>query len=122
MTFTGRVVCRRGDGPACVTLEGRDERGAPMQLALIAEVPPSLPDGLDLGWVEALGSGRYRIGDGQRTWTLAARAYLHHDVSSAFYAALPPRRPGLAKRLLWWTVLTGAASRPGRWWLVHHRG
>lgn len=121
MTFTGRVACRRSEGAACVTLDGRDERGRPVHLTMVGAAPAELPGRLDSGIVETLDGDRYRISDGRRAWVLAARGYLHYDVTAAFYAAIPPRRPALTRRLLWRIVLAGAASGPGRWWLKHTR-
>ncbi|MBU6378360.1 MAG: hypothetical protein KJS95_07475 [Gammaproteobacteria bacterium] len=39
---------------------------------------------------------------------------VHEDVGAAVFAAIPPRRVPLAKRLLWWLVLRLLASRTGR--------
>jgi hypothetical protein len=119
MRFEGRLACRRTDGPACITLVGRDERGAAVHLALVGRVPPDLPDRIDIGSIEALAVGRYRVSDGRRTWSLDARGYRHDDVAAAFYAAVPPRAPPRATRLFWYLVLALAASPPGRWWLKH---
>jgi hypothetical protein len=122
MRLTGSMACRPTGGSACVTLVGRDERGEPVHVTLVGTAPEELPARLDTGTIEALGPRRYRISDGRRIWNMEARAYLHHDLAAAFYAALPPRRPSLARRLFWRAVLAGAASRPGRWWLKHRSG
>jgi hypothetical protein len=39
---------------------------------------------------------------------------VHEDVGAAVYAAIPPRRVPLAKRLLWGGALRLLGSRPGR--------
>jgi hypothetical protein len=119
MKVAGRLVCRRTDGPACVTLVGRDDRGDPVHLTLVGTAPRGLPDSIVAATVESSRDDRYRIGDGSATWSMQARGYRHYDLAAAFYAAVPPRRPALAKRLFWQVVLAGAASRPGRWWLKH---
>lgn len=122
MKLTGSLACRRTDGPARVTLVGRDDRGEPVHLALVGAAPEGLPARLDAGSVEAVGEHRYRISDGRQAWSMEARGYLHYDLTAAFYAAVPPRLPSLAKRLFWRAVLIGAAGWPGRWWLKHKSG
>lgn len=121
MRLTGKLVCRWNDGTAFITLEGRDDRGEPMLLALAGAAPADLPPVADDGWVETLDADRYRIGDGRREWIVTARSYLHRDVSAQFYAAVPPRPPPFLRRLAWRIVLAAAASGPGRWWLEHIR-
>jgi hypothetical protein len=48
--------------------------------------------------------------------------HMHRDVSPAFYAAVPPRRVPLFKRVLWTVGLAVAASPLGRYWLNRVRG
>lgn len=122
MKLSGSLECRRTQGPARVTLVGRGEAGEPMYLALVGSVPPDLPRRLDAASIEELAEERYRIEGGGCTWIICARRYLHEDVAAAFYAAVPPRRPPLARRFLWRVVLALAGSRAGRWWLMRPPG
>jgi hypothetical protein len=97
---------------------GRDTAGARVHLSLVGALPADLPARLGTASVDCIEAERYRISAGGRTWVVAApRAYLHYDLSEAFYGAVPPRRVPLGKRLLWRLVLAAAASRIGRWWL-----
>lgn len=119
MRFAGSVECRRSGGAASITLVGRDAAGEPVHLALLAPAPADLPPRLDAASVECLEAQRYRISADGRAWTVVApRAYLHYDVSEAFYRAVPPRPVPLAKRLFWRLVLSAAATRAGRRWLA----
>ncbi len=118
MGFTGSVECRRSGGAGLVTLVGRDTAGAPVHLSLVGALPEDLPARLPTASVDCIEAERYRISAGERAWVVAAaRAYLHYDLSEAFYGALPPRRVPFGKRLLWRLVLAAAASRVGAWWL-----
>ncbi len=86
---------------------------------MIGAVPADLPARLDTASVDCTEAERYRISAGGWTWVVAApRAYLHYDLSEAFYGALPPRRVPLGKRLLWRLLLAVAASRIGTSWLA----
>jgi len=53
----------------------------------------------------------------QRTHRLA-----HEDVGKAVYAAIPPRRVPLAKRLFWRAVLVLLSSARGRAWIAARYG
>jgi hypothetical protein len=100
-----------------VTLIGATQRNARAYLTLGAAVPADLPARIDAGTVEQLDERRYRVSAPGREWILDARcAFVHHDVSGAVRAALPPRRVPLVKRLFWRLLLAFAASRAGRWW------
>jgi len=123
MKVTGRLACRRTDGPVCVvTVVGRDDLGEPVYLTLVGAAPRGLPDCIVAATVDTSEEPRYRIHDGSESWSMEGQRYLHRDVAAAFYAAVPPRPPSLAKRLFWRMVLAGAASRVGRWWLNHKTG
>ena len=117
VAFRGAVVVQRqSTGALGLTLVGAagESRGEPTTLAFSGNAPGGLPDALaDLN-VVAAGATRYLLESAAREWSLeAAAAHLHHDVGTAFYRALPPRRVPLAKRCLWALVLTLAASRAG---------
>jgi hypothetical protein len=117
VAFRGAVVVQRHSaGAVGLTLVGAagESPGEPTTLAFSGKAPGGLPDGLaDLN-VVAAGATRYLLESAAREWPLeAAAAHLHHDVSTAFYRALPPRHVPLAKRCLWALVLTLAASRSG---------
>lgn len=118
----GSLECRRASEPPCLTLVGRDQGGNRVHLTLLGALPEDIPPRLDAASVTRLGAGRYEISAPGRAWELAAlRAYLHYDLSEAFYRAVRPRRVPLAKRLFWRVVLAAAASRPGRRWLARRR-
>lgn len=111
------IECRHSGAAGYITLIGLTQAGRRAHLTLEAAAPPDLPERLDAGSVERLDAGRYRVSAPGREWIIEARrAFVHHDVSGAFLAALPPRRVPLAKRLFWRLVLAAAASPAGRWW------
>jgi hypothetical protein len=117
VAFHGAVaVQRQSAGALGLTLVGAagESPGEPTTLAFSGEAPGGLPDALaDLN-VVAAGATRYLLESAAHEWPLeAAAAHLHHDVSTAFYRALPPRHVPLAKRCLWGLVLTLANSRSG---------
>jgi hypothetical protein len=120
MRLDGRIECRAT--PASVTLVGHTESGGRVHLTLATAATADLPAVIEEGAVELLDGGRCRISAPGREWLLLSpRTFLHHDASRALYAALPPRRVPLAKRLLWHLVLAVAASRAGRRWLGRAR-
>jgi hypothetical protein len=115
------IECRRASpsGTSSLTLVGRSVDGEWVHLTLQAVVPAGLPARIDVGSVERLADEHYRIVCSDREWLIdASRSFAHYDVSAPFYAALPPRRVPLAKRVFWRLVLAAAASRPGRRWLM----
>lgn len=117
MRFTGRVACQRSS--ARITLDGHDSAGARVLVALAGAAPADLPATLESASLESLADGRYCISAGGREWTIeAAREIVHLDAAAAFYAAVPPRKVPLSKRLLWRFALAAAATRAGRWWLA----
>ncbi|MGH8227778.1 MAG: hypothetical protein ACREU3_07745 [Steroidobacteraceae bacterium] len=117
MRFTGRVECRRSS--ARISLDGHGPGGERVLVALVGAAPADLPATLDCASIESLADGRYRVSSGGREWTLgAAREIVHLDAAAAFYAAVPPRKVPLRKRMLWRFALAAAATRPGRWWLA----
>jgi hypothetical protein len=118
MSFTGSIECRRADECSCITLVGRDCAGEQVRLSLVGTAPADLPVRLDAASVEHLDGERYRISADERVWTLTARAYLHYDLSAAFYRAVPPRPVPLGKRFLLSGVLRAASTRAGQWWLA----
>ncbi len=72
--------------------------------------------------MDLLDDGRCRVAMLGREWLLVSpRTFVHHDASGAFYAALPPRRVPLVKRVFWRFLLAAAGSRAGRWWLGRPR-
>jgi hypothetical protein len=50
------------------------------------------------------------------------RRLVHEDVGMAVYAAIPPRRVPLAKRLFWRIVLVMLSSARGRAWIAARYG
>jgi hypothetical protein len=126
VSFSGRVECRRqAGGPLALTLIGRsaDSSRSPCQLSFQGLVPPDLPPYLDDVAVQRLGADRYRIAGSGQEWTVAARkTYLQRDVGAAFYRAIPPRQPPLARRMFFRIVLTLAGTSLGRRLLARRRG
>lgn len=117
MRLEGPIECRR-TASACVTLIGRAERGERTYLTLAVAAPADLPSRIDAGTVEWLDDGLCRICTPGHEWRLESRrSFVHRDASAAFYAALPPRRVPLAKRVLFRLMLASAGSRIGRRWL-----
>ena len=117
VAFHGPVAVQRDSAGALgLTLRGEagEDPAEPTCLAFSGRAPGGLPDALVDLQVVAAGARRYLLEGAGREWPLeAAAAHLHHEVSTAFYRALPPRRVPLAKRCLWALVLTLAASRAG---------
>jgi hypothetical protein len=117
VAFHGPVaVERQSAGALGLTLRGAAGEGAgePTALAFSGTAPAGLPEALADVSVANAGETRYLIAGIDREWPVQAAAlHLHHEVSTAFYRALPPRRVPLAKRCLWAVVLTLAASRTG---------
>jgi hypothetical protein len=122
VSFTGSLECRRSAGCAGVTLVGRTSSGDLVHLSLLGAVPEDLPARLDAAEIERVDAQHYRISSGARAWVLAARPFLHYDLSAAFYAAVPPRPVPPLKRLFWRLVLAAARTRPVRAWLARARG
>ncbi|MGH8220511.1 MAG: hypothetical protein ACREUT_18405 [Steroidobacteraceae bacterium] len=117
MRFEGPIECCC-TASACVTLSARAEHGERAYLTLAVAAPADLPPRLDVGTVEWLDGGSCRIVTPGREWRLESRrSFVHRDASAAFYAALPPRRVPLAKRMLFRLMLAAAGSRIGRRWL-----
>ncbi|MGH8258274.1 MAG: hypothetical protein ACREUG_01135 [Steroidobacteraceae bacterium] len=111
------IECCRIAGAGLVTLSGATEQGGRACLTIEAEAPAYLPSWTEEGAVEQLDERRYRVSmPGHECIIEATRSFVHEDVSDAFYAALPPRRVPLGKRLFWRLVLSAAASRAARWW------
>jgi hypothetical protein len=125
VAFKGRVHCRRDvSGPLGLTLVGCSaDRSETVWLAFHGEAPHDLPAVLESAAVQRLGTQEYSITTEDRRWTVvASRVHMHRDVSPAFYAAVPPRRVPLFKRVLWTVGLAVAASPLGRYWLNRVRG
>jgi hypothetical protein len=122
IVFRGRVQCRRAEAPLGLTLVGRDAAAAQetAHVAFASTVPPpELPPTLEEVAVQRVDARAYRIGAAGREFLIADSAlFVHRDVSQAFYAAVPPRRPPWHKRLFWLVVLTLAARPLGRRWLT----
>ena len=117
VAFHGPVAVERSSQAALgLTLTGTagEAGGEPTVLAFSGAAPEGLPGTLANLTVAASGAARYRLAGTGGEWQVAASAvHLHHDVSTQFYRALPPRPVPLAKRCLWAVVLTLARSRPG---------
>jgi hypothetical protein len=117
VAFHGSVAAeRQSAGAPGLTLVGTaaEAPGEPTALAFSGAAPAGLPEVLEDLNVAHAGGTRYVLTSVAREWLMdAAAAHLHHDVSSAFNRALPPRRVPLAKRCLWSVVLRLAASRSG---------
>jgi hypothetical protein len=117
VAFHGPVaVQRQSAGALGLTLIGAAGEGTaePTSLAFSGKAPEDLPEVLEDLNIARAGGTHYVLASASREWLMdAAAAHLHHDVSSAFYRALPPRRVPLARRCLWAVVLTLAASRAG---------
>jgi hypothetical protein len=120
--FRDGVSCRREpEGPLGLTLFGRtrdrpDERAS---VAFSGPAPEGLPEALEAATVEHVADGTYRIACEGGEWLVSATAaHVHREVATAFYRAVPPRRPRWSRRLFWRIVL-GLAHRPaGRWLLL----
>lgn len=118
MRLEGPIDCRR-TASACVTFIGRAQRGERTYLTLTVAAPADLPSRIDGGTVEWLDGGQCLIFMPGREWHLESpRSFVHRDASGAFYAALPPRRVPLTKRMLFRVVLAAARSGIGRRWLA----
>src|SRR6185437_4238184 len=103
----------------CLTFVGQTERGERTYVTLTVTAPADLPPRIDDGAVDVLEGGRCRVSMPGREWHLEARQLLvHRDVSGPFYAALPPRRVPIAKRLFYGLMLAAAGSSAGRRWLA----
>lgn len=121
LSFAGSLECRRSPVLPGVTLIGRTAEGDALLASLFGAVPDDLPPRLEDAQLEQEDAAHYRLSSGARTWRLPARLFLHRDLSSAFYRALPPRPVPLAKRLFWQGVLAMARTRLGDWWLARSR-
>ncbi len=111
-TFDGPVRCRREEPPLALALLGRTV-GAPdepvtLTFAFAAGVAPvALPEGLESARVERLQHAGFRIWSGSRYWDVPAVAcHLHREVATAFYSAIPARKPPWSRRLFWSILLT----------------
>jgi len=122
LSFAGSLECRRPPGLPGVTLIGRTSEGDALLATLLGAVPDDLPPQLQNAELEQEGAAHYRISSGARAWRLSARLFVHHDLSAAFYRAVPPRAVPLAKRLLWRLALGAARTRLGEWWVARSRG
>jgi len=114
--LSGSVRCRRGSAPLGLMLSGRAGAppGEPATVAFSGAAPADFPATLTDAAIERLDARRYRITSAAQVWEFEADAlHVHIEVARPFYAALPPRRVPLAKRLLWRVVLSLAASRAG---------
>ena len=127
--FDGTVECRRETGAVNFVLRGR-ERAAGRVEALFSA---AAADGL-AAWPAKLhevrlvqrpagpagmGSQLFRIIARERQMDLTARSLqLHRDVAGAFFAAVPPPRVPLGRRL-GWTLLLLALRIPGAAGLLH---
>ena len=115
--FRGGVSCRRDEGLLGLTLIGRtrDHPDELASLALPAAAPVGLPDVLEDAAVERVDPHTVRISSGERKWTVDARTWhLHHEVSSQFYRAVPPRTAPWAKRVFWRLILALVGHPAGR--------
>ena len=124
--FQGPVSCRREDGvSAGLRLAGpaADSPGETLILSLIGAAPRDLPGTLPAARVIALDGQRYRIESPSREWLLVARSgFVHRDVGTRFYRAVPPRPVPWKKRLFLRLVLLLAGGRLGRRMLQALRG
>jgi hypothetical protein len=119
MKLKGSIECRR-TAAACVTFVGQTEGGERTYVTLAVPAPEDLPPRIDGGAVDLLEGGQCRVSMPGRSWQLDSRQPLvHRDVSGPFYAALPPRRVPVAKRMLYGLMLAVAGSPAGRRWLTH---
>jgi hypothetical protein len=118
LSFPGGLECHRYAGPAGVTLVGRTTRGDTLHLSLLGAMPEDLPARLEAAELERVDAEHYRISSNGRAWVVPAKPFLHYDLSAAFYAALPPRRVPLRKRLFWRLLLAAARTPPIRSWLA----
>lgn len=116
--FHGPVTCRREDGVrAGLTLIGAaaDRPAETLIVTFTGPAPQDLPRTLPAPSVVGLDGQCYRIASPPREWLLWAPAvYIHRDVGTAFFSAVPPRPVPLKKRAFWWLVLTLARRRMGR--------
>ncbi len=122
LRFADTLECRRFGALPGVTLVGRTPEGDALYVSLLGDVPADLPPTLPSAKVESMDGERYRISSGARAWTFSARLFLHHDLSAAFYQALPPAPVPLLKRTFWRLVLATARTRLGERWLARSRG
>ncbi len=119
VSFRDGVSCRRDpQGPLGLTLFGRT-RDRPEEMASVAfsgPAPEGLPEALEAASVEQLDEGTFRVTCEGGVWLVSATAaHLHREVATAFYRAVPPRRPRWSRRVFWRIVLAiaghGAGSR-----------
>jgi hypothetical protein len=122
--FRGGVSCRRDEGLLGLTLIGRtsDQPDELVSLALPAAAPVGLPDVLEDAAVERVDANTVRISSGEREWTVGARTWhLHHEVSSLFYSAIPPRAAPWNKRVFWRLILALVGHPVGKRLLLAFR-
>ncbi|HKT75041.1 MAG TPA: hypothetical protein VJQ47_19300 [Steroidobacteraceae bacterium] len=118
VSFRGGVSCRREtSGPLGLILIGRtsDARHEAASLAFCGVAPADLPEAIEDPSIECARSGHYRITAGPRQWYVVARSvYLHREVASRFYEAIPPRKVPWHKKVFWSVVLRLVASERGK--------
>ena len=123
VVLRGRVECRReACGALGLTLLGRDNAPGLIRVSFAGPAPSGLPDTLDGVLVQRLSAAECSISSAGNRWVVrAASVHVHRDVGDAFYAAVPPRRAPLGKRLMWRIVLAVAGRPLGRRMLTRLR-
>ena len=114
--FSGTVDCGLdASGPLGLTLVGRDEGSAPVQVSFRCRAPAGWPGTLESPAVARADSQTILVTSRASQLALEARSvFVHRDVMRAFERAVPPRRPPYRKRLFWRLVLALAGTRVGR--------
>jgi hypothetical protein len=123
VVLRGRVECRReACGALGLTLLGRGDAPGLIRVSFAGPAPSGLPETLDGALVHRLSDAECSISSAGERWVLrAVSVHVHRDVGDAFYAAVPPRRARLSKRLIWGLVLAVAGRPLGRRMLARLR-
>ncbi len=115
--FAGDAVCTQElDAASTLTLRGAsaEDPSETLILSFIGSSGADLPAAFAAPSVRQVDAHCYQIDSSSRQWVIHARAlYVHRDVHTAFFRALPPRPVPLGKRLFWRAVLALARRRSG---------
>lgn len=135
MTFpgirlAGEVRCERHPGEALsLVLQGTEaaaQGATPIEIAFTAPQLPELPSSVRNALIEerALPGGGEGRGVLRRFVVVAERdlcfgiqarsVHVHRDARTPFFAAVPPARAPLARRIFFRLITTVVATRPGR--------
>ena len=113
--LSGPVACRHTGNTLTLTGRAADCAEEVLILTLTSAAPAALPASLPAVTLRALDERHFRLESAADAWIVEAdRLYLHRDVGTVFYRAIPPHPVPLAKRLFWRLVLALAATRTGK--------